>query len=82
VRRVFWGMVGVGFGAVVGASAVRWASRTAERLTPTSLGQRSLDVASDWRRRLAAAVEEGRAAMAAREAELRALYAGPGDEAT
>ena len=80
MKRVFWGMLGVG--AVVGASAVRWASRTAERLTPRSLGQRSLDLASDWRRRLAAAVEEGREAMAAREAELRALYAEPGDEAT
>jgi hypothetical protein len=82
VKRVFWGMLGVGFGAVVGASAVRWASRTAERLTPTSLGQRSLDAAGEWRRRLAAAVDEGREAMAAREAELRALYAEPGDEAT
>jgi hypothetical protein len=82
VKRVFWGMLGVGFGAVIGATTVRWASRTAERLTPTSLGQRSLDAASDWRRRLAAAVDEGREAMAAREAELRALYAEPGDEAT
>jgi hypothetical protein len=82
VKRMFWGMLGAGFGAVIGASTVRWASRTAERLAPTSLGQRSLDAASDWRQRLAAAVDEGRAAMTAREAELRALHAEPGDEAT
>jgi hypothetical protein len=82
VRRLFWGMLGVGFGAVLGAGTVRWASRTAERLAPTSIGQRSLDAAVDWRRRLTAAVDEGREAMAAREAELRALYAEPGDEAT
>jgi hypothetical protein len=82
VKRLFWGMLGAGFGAVIGASTVRWVSRTAERLAPTSLGQRSLDAASDWRQRLAAAVDEGRAAMTAREAELRALYAEPGDEAT
>jgi hypothetical protein len=82
VKRVFWGMLGVGFGAVVGAGTVRWASRTAEKLAPTSLGRRSLDAADDWGRRLAAALEEGRAAMVAREAELRALYAEPGDGTT
>jgi hypothetical protein len=82
VKRLFWGMLGVGFGAVVGAGTVRWASRTAEKLTPASLGQRSLDAAGDWRQRLSAALDEGREAMAAREAELRALYAEPGDEAS
>jgi hypothetical protein len=82
VRRLFWGMLGVGFGAVVGAGTVRWASRTAEKLAPASLSQRSLDAAGDWRRRLSAALDEGREAMAAREAELRALYAEPGDGAS
>lgn len=82
MKRLFWGMLGVGFGAVVGAGTVRWASRTAERLAPASLGRRSLDLADDWRRRLTVALDEGRAAMEAREAELRALYAEPGDEAT
>jgi hypothetical protein len=82
VKRLFWGMLGVGFGAVVGAGTVRWVSRTAEKLTPTSLGQRSLDAAGVWSRRLSAALDEGRTAMAAREAELRALNAEPGDGAT
>ena len=81
MRRLFWGMLGVGFGAVVGAGTVRWASKTAERLAPTSIGRRSLDAADHWGRRLAAALDEGRTAMAAREAELRALYAEPGDGA-
>ena len=82
MKRLFWGMLGAGFGAVVGVGTVRWASRTAEKLTPTSLSQRSLDAAGDWSRRLTAALDEGREAMAAREAELRALYAEPGDGAT
>jgi hypothetical protein len=82
VKRLFWGLVGVGFGAAVGVGTVRWASRTAERLAPASIGRRTLDGAGELRRRLAGALDEGRAAMAAREAELRARSAGPGDGAT
>ncbi len=81
MRRLFWAALGVGIGAAVGVGAVRWASRTAERLTPSSLGRRTLEAAGDWRARLAGALEEGRAAMAAREAELRAHRAGPGNGA-
>jgi transposase len=78
VKRLFWGLVGVGAGAAIGVSATRWASRTAERLAPGSLADRALEAAGDWRERLADALEEGQAAMAEREAELRALLAGPG----
>jgi len=41
-------------------------------------GARAFEAAGDWRVRLAGAVEEGQAAMAEREAELRALLAEPG----
>lgn len=82
MRRLFWATLGLGVGAALGVGAVRWASRTAERLAPASLGRRTLDAAGEWRARLAEALEEGRAAMAAREAELRAQHAGPGNEAT
>jgi hypothetical protein len=78
VRRLFWALVGVGAGAVIGVSAVRWASRTAERLAPNSLAERAWQAAGDWRVRLAAAFEEGQAAMAEREAELRARLVEPG----
>ena len=78
MRRLFWGLVGVGAGAAIGVSAMRWASRTAERLAPGSLAERAVEAAGDWRARLADALEEGQAAMAEREAELRALLAEPG----
>ena len=64
--------------AAIGVSAMRWASRTAERLAPSSLAERAFEAAGDWRARLADAFEEGQAAMAEREAELRALLAEPG----
>jgi hypothetical protein len=78
VRRLFWALVGVGAGVAIGVSAVRWAARTAERLAPSSLAERAFQAAGDWRVRLAEAFEEGRAAMAEREAELRARLAEPG----
>lgn len=73
-------LVGLGAGAAIGVQAVRWASRTAEQLAPQSVVKRALAAAGDWRERLAAAYEEGRAAMREREAELRALVAEPGNE--
>jgi hypothetical protein len=81
MRRVFWTLVGIGFGASVGVAVMRWTRRAAERLTPGSMSQRALDFAQEWRERLADAVREGRAAMAEREAELRAQLVEPGDEA-
>jgi len=78
MRRLFWGLVGVGAGAAIGVGAMRWASRTVERLAPSSLAERAFESAADWRVRLAEAFEEGQAAMAEREAELRARLAEPG----
>jgi hypothetical protein len=74
--------VGLGAGAAIGVSAVRWANRTVERLAPRSLAERSVRLAGDWWARLADAVEEGQAAMVEREAELRARLAEPGSGAT
>jgi hypothetical protein len=81
MRRLFWGLVGLGMGAAIGVGAMRWASRTAERLAPRSLAEELLHAAADWRVRLADALEEGQAAMAEREAELRARLAEPGSGA-
>ena len=78
MRRLFWALVGVGAGAAIGIGAMRWVSRTAERLAPSSLAERALEAAGDWRARLTEAFQEGQAAMAEREAELRALLAEPG----
>jgi hypothetical protein len=81
MKRVFWTVFGIGLGAAVGIGVMRWTRRTAERLTPGSVSERALDFARDWRERLGDALQEGRAAMAEREAELRAQLVEPGDEA-
>lgn len=81
MKRAFWTVFGIGMGAAIGIGVMRWTRRTAEQLTPGSLSQRALDFAQDWRERLGEALQEGRAAMAEREAELRAQLVEPGDEA-
>jgi hypothetical protein len=80
VKRVFWGLVGVGLGAAVGVAMTRWARRTADQLAPQSVLHRAVSGAQELRLRLAEAIDEGRIAMAEREAELRALYAQEGSE--
>jgi hypothetical protein len=81
LKRVFWILFGIGAGAVIGISLVRWASRTREAIQPESVAGRATEALADWRERLADALEEGKAAMAEREAELRARYGvdGKGD---
>jgi hypothetical protein len=81
MRRLFWGLVGLGMGAALGVGVMRWVSRTADRLAPQSLAEELLRTAADWRVRLAGALEAGQAAMAEREAELRARIAEPGSGA-
>jgi hypothetical protein len=72
VRRVFWSMLGIGIGAVVGVAAVRWAGRTKQRLSPPNLAREASSAGAALADRFRDAVEEGRIAMEEREAELRA----------
>jgi hypothetical protein len=81
MRRIFWGLVGLGMGAAIGVGAMRWASRAADRLAPRSLAAELVQTAADWRERLTGALSAGQAAMAEREAELRAQLAEPGSGA-
>ena len=71
MKRVFWGLVGVGIGAAVGISVVRWAGRTKERYSPPNLARGAGSWAGTMLDRLREAVEVGRAEMAVREAEIR-----------
>ncbi len=80
MRRLFWAALGVGLGAAVGVSATRWLRRTADAMTPASVGERFLDRAQDLAERLGDAWAAGRSAMAEREAELRARYVEPASE--
>jgi hypothetical protein len=81
MKRLFWGLVGLGMGAALGVGVMRWAQRTADRLAPQSLASELLQTATGWRERLSAALEQGQSAMAEREAELRAQLAEPGSGA-
>ena len=85
MKRIFWGLVGLGMGAALGVGVMRWAQRTADRLAPQSLASELVQAAADWRERLsaalAAALDAGQVAMAEREAELRARLAEPGSGA-
>jgi len=72
MRRVFWGLVGVGIGAAVGIAIVRWAGKTKERLSPPNMAREAGSVLSDLGDRLRRAIDAGRAEMIAREAEIRA----------
>ena len=71
MRRVFWGLVGVGIGAAVGIAVVRWAGKTKERYSPPNLAREAGSKAGEVMDRLRRAVEAGRAEMIVREAEIR-----------
>ena len=71
MRRIFYGLVGIGIGAVVGVAVVRWATKTKERLSPPNIAREAGSVAADFGERLRRAIEAGRQEMVVREAEIR-----------
>jgi len=72
VKRVFWGMVGIGLGAVVGAMVVRWAGKTKERYSPPNLAREAGGKMASFADRLKGAVSAGLEEMTHAEAEIRA----------
>jgi hypothetical protein len=71
VRRVFWGLVGIGIGAAVGIAVVRWAGKTKERYSPPNLAREAGAAVAGVGDRLRAAIDAGRQEMIVREAEIR-----------
>lgn len=75
-KRTFFVLVGVGAGVTLGVWAVRKVESTSRKLRPDALaatagrGMNSVGV------RLREAIEQGRAAAADKESELRAVYRG------
>ena len=71
-KRVFW----MGTGMAVGAGSAFWAKRkveqTVEQYLPEQVAERAASSAKDLGRAVRAAAAEGREAMRATEAELRA----------
>ena len=67
-KRLFWLIVGM----ACGAALVVFAQRTAKRYTPDRVTTDLADAVRRFGADLRAAVEEGRVAMAEREADIRA----------
>lgn len=74
-KRLFFAMLGLGGGLALGVLAMRKLDRTQKALAPAAL-------AESLGGRVSAALEAGRAAMAAKEAELRAEHGLGGGGAT
>jgi len=77
VKRVFSLALGLGAGLIVGAYVVRRLDQAQRAIAPANLAGQAGRAAGSFAERLRAAAEEGRAAAAAREAELRAQFQVP-----
>lgn len=71
-KRLFWLMVGAGFGFGVSFWLMRWVRETAARYAPERVSADLTSALKGLGEDLRAAVAEGRQAMREREAELRA----------
>ena len=72
--RMFFAAVGVGTGVAVGIWAIRKLERTRQQLAPDALVARAGERASGLGARLSYALETGRQAAEAKEAELRTAF--------
>jgi hypothetical protein len=75
-KRLFFSLVGLGAGVVLGGYAIRRVERGRQRLTPQGLSRNGAQRMGGLRDRIATAIQAGRLAAAEREAELRAAYGG------
>jgi hypothetical protein len=75
-RRLFWLMVGAGFGFGVSFWLMRFVRQTIERYSPERVSDDLAGALRQFGQDLRAAVAEGRDAMREREAELRAEVEG------
>ena len=71
-KRLFWLMVGAGFGFGVSFWLMRFVRQTVERYTPERMSSDLAGALKAFGEDLRAAVSEGREAMREREAEIRA----------
>jgi hypothetical protein len=76
IKRVRWFAAGVAAGAAGSTYVARKVRRTARALAPASVARRTMDRAKAKGADIAEAVRDGRRAMRAKEAELRAAHDG------
>jgi len=72
MRRVTWFVAGAATGAASAVAAARKVRRTAEKLAPANVARTAVAGIKDRAHDVADAVREGKAAMLAKELELRA----------
>ena len=70
-KRLFWLMIGAGFGFGVSFWLIRFVRQTVERYTPERMSADLAGALKAFGEDLRAAVAEGREAMREREAEIR-----------
>ena len=75
-KRLFWLMIGAGFGFGVSFWLIRFVRQTVERYTPERVSSDLAGALKAFGEDLRAAVAEGRAAMQEREAEIRSELEG------
>ncbi len=68
MRRLFW----VGVGVAAAYYGARWIRRKREQYSPAAMSGRAQETLNDLGKLLRVAIEEGRRAMAEKEAEIRA----------
>lgn len=77
IRRLFWGLLGLGAGVVLGGRLVRQVDRVSGAARPGAMAERAGRGVGSASGRLARAVEAGRAHARQRERELRDAYGIP-----
>jgi hypothetical protein len=73
-KRLFFLLLGLGAGAVLGVAAVRKAEEARQRLAPANLASAAGQRAGTLKERIDLALATGREAALAKEAELRSVY--------
>lgn len=71
MKRIFWAMVGLGAGAVIGVQVSRWANQTKARYAPPNLAREAGGKLEQLKVRALEALAAGAEEMVQREAELR-----------
>ncbi len=72
MKRGFWVALGLGAGATGAVIASRWTKKQARRVAPQTLAREAKGGLMDFTKLVSESIQEGRQAMAEREAELRA----------
>jgi hypothetical protein len=71
VKRGFWVALGLGAGATGAIMASRWTKKQAQRVAPATLAREAKGGLMDFSKLVSESIQEGKQAMAEREAQLR-----------